>query len=91
MVATLYVTVRDEEPVAPLVTVIQEALLIADAVHPVSVVSATLPVAPQAETEAELGESAYAHAAAACVMVSVRPAIVITPVRDVATVLAATV
>ncbi len=56
LAAAAKVTVREDEPVAPPVTVSHVALLVADAVQPSNVVSAALPVAPPPDTDAELGD-----------------------------------
>jgi len=90
--ATVNVTVPLPEPLAPPVTVIQLALLVAVQAHPVSAVIEMEPVPPAAGTDWEVGESAYEQevVAAACVTEMVWPAIMIVPVRCVVAVLGAT-
>ena len=64
-------------PVAPAVTVIQAALLVAVHAQPVAAVTGTLaPVDAAAATLAVAGESVGAHGAPACVSVKVLPPIV---------------
>ena len=77
-------------PVAPLVTVIQLALLAAVQAQPDPAVTALLPVPPLAGNDALVGEALNVQAAAACVTVNVVPAIVNVPVRFVVAVCAAT-
>jgi hypothetical protein len=77
------------EPLAPEVTVIHDALLAAVQLHPLVVVTVAEPVVAPAATLWVVGEIAKLHGAAACVTVSVCPAIVSVPVRGVVTVLAA--
>jgi hypothetical protein len=89
--ATLKPTVPLPEPVAPLVNVIQAALLAAVHAHPVAAVTLLLPVPAAAVKDCVVGEIAGEQAAAACVTVNVAPAMVSVPVRLVATVFAATV
>jgi hypothetical protein len=92
--ATLYPTVPLPVPEAPVVKVIQDALLIAVHAQVDPAVTATEPVLPAAGAAALAGSIMYVHAGAAatsaCVTVNVRPAIVNVPVRA-APVLAATV
>lgn len=78
------------DPLAPLVTVIHEALLVAVQLQPVATVTLLLPLPPLAVTDCVVGEIDGEHEAAACVTVKVAPAIVIVPVRVDATVFAAT-
>jgi hypothetical protein len=68
-------------PLAPPVTVIHAALLVADHPHPANVVTAADPVAVPALTDWLDGEIEYVHGAAACVTVYVCPAIVNVPIR----------
>jgi hypothetical protein len=75
------------DPLAPAVTVIQLALLVAVQAQPVPPVTLTLPVAAAATTEALVAPSVYVQAPA-CVMVNVCPPIVIVPVCDEVFVLA---
>jgi len=88
--ATLKPTVPLPEPVAPLVNVIQAALLAAVHAHPVAAVTLLLPVPAAAVKDCVVGEIAGEQPAAACVTVNVAPAIVSVPVRLVVTVFAAT-
>ena len=78
-------------PVAPALTVIHVALLVAVQAQPVPAVTVMV-LEPAAEvTLADAGEIVGAHGAAACcVTVTVDPAIVRVPVRDVLPVFAAT-
>jgi len=76
------------EPVAPLVTVIQAALLAAVQLQPVVVVTAAEPVPPAAVTVWVVGETENAQADAFCVTVNVSAPIVIVAVRDCVAVLA---
>ena len=77
-------------PVAPVLTVIQGALLAAVQAQPMAAVTATAPVPAADVTLAEAEEIVGAHGVAACVTVNVLPAIVSVPVRDVFPVFAAT-
>jgi hypothetical protein len=77
-------------PVAPAVTVIQVAVLVAVHAQPVAAVTVTLADAPDADTFAEVGAIVGAHDAPACVTVKVVPATVNVPVRLAVVVLAAT-
>ena len=79
--ATLKPTPPLPLPVAPLVTVIQLALLAADQAQPDPAVTALLPVPPLAGNDPLVGEALKVHAAAACVTVNVVPATVSVPVR----------
>jgi len=88
--ATLKPTVPLPDPVAPLVRVIQEALLAALHEQPVAAVTLLLPVPPDAVNDWPVGETDGEQDAASCVTVNVAPAIVSVPVRIEATVLAAT-
>ncbi len=88
--ATSNVTAPLPDPVAPLVMLIQAALLAAVQLQPVAAVTALLPPPPCAENACVVGEIDGEHAAAAWVTVNVVPAIVMVPVRVEATVFAAT-
>jgi hypothetical protein len=77
-------------PVAPEVTLIHAALLVALQLQPVPAVTATVPVAPPALTLTDTGEIDGAHGAPAWVTVNVSPPIVSDPVRDALDVFAAT-
>ena len=68
---------------APAVTVIHAALLVAVQVQPVAAVTVTPPEAPAATTFAEVGEIVGAHDVPAWVTVKVLPATVTVPVRVV--------
>jgi hypothetical protein len=70
-------------PVAPPVTVIQPALLVADQGHPASEVTSVDPVSPPAAAERLLDEIENVHPAPACVTVKVCPATVMVPLRCV--------
>ena len=69
---------------------IQHALLVAVHAQPLVAVTVTLAVPPAAVGEALVGDTVNAHGAAAWVIVTVCPAIVIVPVCGVVAVLAAT-
>jgi hypothetical protein len=88
--ATLNPTLPDPDPDAPLVTVIQEALLLALHAQPAPAVTALVPVPPAAENDWLAGEMLYEQLAAACVTANVVPAIVSDPLRLVVAVFAAT-
>jgi len=88
--ATSNVTDPLPDPVAPPVTVIQAALLVAVQLHPVAADTALPPLAAAAVKDRLVGEIVGEQDAAACVTVNVAPAIVSVPVRLVATVFAAT-
>ena len=88
--ATLNPVVPLPEPVAPLVTVIQGALLPAVHAQPVATVTLLLPVPPDAVKDWLVGEIDAEQEAASCVTVNVVPAMVSVPVRLDATVFAAT-
>ena len=87
---TLYATQPLPLPAAPLLMPSHDAPL--DAVHaqPVAVVTLVVPLPPPAAMLAEVGEIVCAHAAPACVIVNVVPAIVSVPVRTDTLLLAAT-
>ena len=78
-------------PVAPAVTVIHAAVVVALHVHPVAAVTAIVPVPPAAAALVDAGEIVGAQGAPACVTVNVSPPIVIVPVRGDVEVFAATV
>jgi hypothetical protein len=88
--ATLSATLPSPDPLAPAVTVIQAALLTAVQVQPVGAVTETLLVPPAAVLDALVADSANVHVTPLCVTVTVCPATVIVPVRDVPAGLAAT-
>ena len=90
LAATLNDTDPLPDPVAPLVRVIQDALLDAVQAQPVAAVTVLLPVPAAAAKDCVVGEIDGEHDAAACVTVNVAPAIVSVPVRLDATVFAAT-
>ena len=87
--ATAYVTVLLPTPDAPLVIVIQLALLTAVQVVDEPVAIAILPLPPAAAKLAVEGNRENCGAAAPCVTASVRPAITMAPDRAVVAVLAA--
>jgi len=60
--------------------VIQDALLVAVQAHADVVVTATVTLPPPTATFGDVGDTVNAHAAAACVTVTVVPAIVSVPV-----------
>ena len=80
--AALNATVPVPLPLAPLVTVSHDVLLLTP-VHaqPAKVVTVVEPVPPAAATDWLVGLIAYVHAAPACVTVSVCPPIVSEPLR----------
>jgi hypothetical protein len=78
------------DPDEPLVMVSHDAPLDAVHVQPVVVVTVKVDDPPPVANEAEVGVSVKLHEAAACVTVTVLPAIVTVPVRDVVAVLLAT-
>jgi hypothetical protein len=78
-------------PLAPLVIVIQDVVVVAVQAQPVVAVTATVPVAPAATTFVDAGAMVGAQGSPACVTVKVLPPIVTVPVREVLVVLAATV
>jgi hypothetical protein len=73
------------------VIVSQVSLLVAVHVQPVLVVMVSVAAPPLAVAVGLVGDTVNAHGAAACVTVTVTPAIVIVPVRDVVSVFAAAV
>ena len=93
LAATVYATLPFPVPVAPDVTVIHDALLLAVQIQPAAVVTPTVPDAPVAAMLWSVGAIEYVQegvATAACVTVNTRVAIVSVPVRE-APVLVATV
>jgi hypothetical protein len=78
-------------PLAPLVTVIQLALLVAVHAHPLVVETVVLPGPPAAPRLCALDDNVKLHATPLCVTVTVCPATVNVPVRAAVPVLAATV
>ena len=76
------------EPLPPLVTEIQDALLVAVQAQPLVVVTVEESVAAAPEIECVIGATVKTQAPA-CVTVSVRPAIVSVPVRGVVNVFVA--
>ena len=80
-------------PLLPPVTVIHDVLLLTLVQpHPAPVVTVAVCEPPAATTVCDVGASVYAHApVAACVIVTVCPAIVNVPVRVAPVVLASTV
>jgi hypothetical protein len=77
-------------PVAPALTVIQVAALVAVQAQPVAALTVTVPVLAVDVTLADAGEIVGVQGAAACVTVNVFPPIVNVPVREVVVVFAAT-
>jgi hypothetical protein len=73
------------------VIVSQLALLVAVHAQPLVVVTVAVAAPPLAVALGFVGETEYPHGAAACVTVTVVPAIVIVPVRDDVSVFAAAV
>jgi hypothetical protein len=89
--ATLYATLPLPLPVAPLVIVIHDALLVALHEHPVPAVTLTVPEAAADVVRLDdVGRIVKAQGAPGCVTVNVFPATVIVPVRVAAPVFAAT-
>ena len=91
MAATAYVTVPFPLPLLPPVTVIQLSLLEAAQLQPLPAATLTLAPSPAAATVWLVGDTAKLHAALLCVTVTVCPATVSVPLREVVAVLAATV
>ena len=88
---TLYPTLPLPLPLAPDVTVIQEALLVAVHEHPVPAVTFTVPVAAADVVKlADVGRIVKEQGAPGCVTVNVLPPTVIVPLRVLVLVLAAT-
>jgi hypothetical protein len=91
LAAALNATVPFPLPLAPLVTVNHDVLLLTPVhAHPAGDVTAVDPVPPPATTDWLVGEIANVHDAAAWVTVNVRPAMVRVPVRTEVVGLAAT-
>ena len=92
LAATLYATVPLPLPVAPLVIVIHDALLVAVQLQLAPLVTPTVPVVAADDVRFDaVGEIANVQGVApACVTVKVCPPIVIVPVRELVPVLAAT-
>jgi hypothetical protein len=89
-VAALKATVPFPEPLAPLVTVIQLAPLLAVHVHPAIAATENDPAPPAAATDWLVGDSEYEHdGAAAWLMVKVLPPAAMVPVRELVVVFAA--
>jgi hypothetical protein len=91
LAATVNATVPLPLKDAPLVTVIQAALLVADQAQPLVVVTAIVELSPLAGEFRLTGEIENVQGAPAWVTVKVWPATVSVPVRDEVDVLAATV
>ena len=87
--ATPYVTVPLPVPLAPAVTANQAVLVVAVHEQPDVVVTVRVPVPPAGAAFAEVGVTVKAQGAA-CVIVTVWPATVSVPVREVVPVFAAT-
>ena len=81
LAATVNETGPLPSPLAPLVTLIQLALLAADHGHPAGAVTLVEAVPPLAAIEALVEETEKEHPAPACVTVNVCPAMFIVPVR----------
>ena len=79
----------DPVPVLPAITVIQLTLLVAVQLHPVAAVTSMLAAPPLAGLEALVGATVNVHGAALCVTVTVCPATVSVPLREVVALLAA--
>jgi hypothetical protein len=82
LAATVIATVPLPLPLAPLVIVSHEALLVAVHAQPVRLVTATLAAWPAASALVDPGLIAYVQAAAAWVTVNVCPAMLSVPVRE---------
>jgi hypothetical protein len=89
LAAALKVTVPLPFPLAPAVTVIHAALLAAVHTQPAGIVTASDPVPPPATTFWDAGEIVAAQVTPAWVTVTVWPATVRVPLREVVVVLAA--
>jgi hypothetical protein len=90
LAVTLYATWPLPLPVAPPVTVIQDALLVAVHAQPEAAVTPTAAEPAADPSVAPTEESVKVQDAASCVTVKVRPAIVTVPVRGLVLVLTAT-
>jgi hypothetical protein len=77
-------------PVAPAVTVIQVALLVAFQLHPVGAKTVIVPAVPVAPALTNVGRIVVTHDTPGWVTVNVLPPIVRVPVRDIVPVFAAT-
>jgi hypothetical protein len=88
--ATRYVTVPSPEPLAPVRTVIHEALEVAVQAQPDGRLTSTLPSAPAAAMFCVAGVSVASHVAPACVMTNGWPATVSVVDRELLLVFAAT-
>ena len=89
LAVTLYATWPLPLPLAPPVTVIQDAPLAAVQAHPDAAVTPTAAELATDPSVAPTEESVNVHEAASCVTVKVRPAMVTVPVRALVVVLAA--
>ena len=84
LMAAANATVPLPLPLAPLVTVSQDVLLLtAVHAHPDAAITLVEPVPPTARTDWLTGETEYVHGAPACVTLNVCPPIVSVPVRCV--------
>jgi hypothetical protein len=84
LMAAANATVPLPLPLAPLVTVSQDVLLLtAVHAHPDAAITLVEPVPPSARTDWLTGETEYVHGAPACVTLNVCPPIVSVPVRCV--------
>ena len=84
-------TVPVAVPLAPPVTVIQLALLVALQAHPLVVVTIVLPVPPAEPRFWEVDDKVKLHATPLCVTVNTRVPAVSDPTRELLDVFAATV
>ncbi len=89
LAVALNVTLLLPDPVAPAVTVIHEALLVAPQVHPAGAVTATVVASPAGAKSIDPGAIVSVQAMPACVALKVLPAIVTEPDREAVLVLAA--
>src|SRR5256885_11865299 len=89
--ATVYSTVPLAVRLAPPVTVIQLALLVALHAHPLVVVTIVLPGPPAAPRLCAVDDNVKLHGTPLCVTVTVCPATVSVPVRAAVPAFAATV
>jgi hypothetical protein len=88
--ATVNVTLPEPDPVAPPVTLIHAALLLAVHEQPDPAVTTLLPDPPSLANVCVVGDALYEQLAPACVTVNVAPAIESVPLRLVVEVFAAT-
>jgi hypothetical protein len=86
-VEAVIVTVPLPDPLAPLVMVNHDALLVAVQVHPAAAVTVIDAVPPAAGMETAVCDSAYVHDAPPCVTATVCPAMVSVALRDTVAVL----